>query len=451
MVATRIMFINHASFVVQYQDQYLYCDPWHESPAFGSWLPTFPMFCHPVYLAALKDKMSLLISHGHDDHCDERLLSLFDRDTPIVTSDFVSPSVTGRVGRLGFDNFHLAGREGIELGDFQIWSIRNDSISEDDAIYIIKTPDALIIHCNDNWFPLTDDIAGFIRQRVAQADGRVLYMSQTNSASGYPLNYRNYSLEERRELLRSKVEGMIKVGLQNCATVGAPYFVSYAGFASVFVKDKPEYFDAGIVPSAGYIKTTLAEHIPESVSVLDMYPGDVFDFSSLQSSLLSGYEDEAIKQKSRHYYEIYGQINACDTYAQPLTSSGEAFETRLDYFLRRFDEFVQAKVERHGLADSIVGKSMAFNIEGDGGVSKVLRFGSGLVDPQQQGPANKEMFVSRDMMDKVITGKALFENLYTGYEAEFRRNPADVYNRDIVMAIVMYSYVYINRYVKELP
>lgn len=450
MVKTRIMFINHASFVLQYDGHYLYCDPWHESPAFGSWLPTLPMYCHPAYLAALKGRVSLLISHGHDDHCDEQLLSLFDRDTAIVTSDYASPSVTGRVGRLGFDNFHIAGRDGIELGCFQIWSMRNDAISEDDAIYVIKTPDALVIHCNDNWFALSDELLGLIKPLVEQAQGPTLYMSQTNSASGYPLNYRDFSAAQKERLLKAKVDGMITTGLDNCAKVGARYFHSYAGFASVFVQGKPDYFDTSLMPTASYIHANLADRIPPDVDVLDMYPGGVFDFDRVQPGFVHGYSDAAIKQKSKAYYELYGQLDRCDTYAPATTNSSEKFVVRLDYFLSRFGEFVRAKVERQGLPEAILKKSMRVNIE-DSAIVRTVHFGEGLIEQDDAGRANKEMFVSSALMDKVLQGKALFENLYTGYEAEFSRHPADVYNRDIVMAIVMYSYVYMNRYVKELP
>ena len=46
-------------------------------------------------------------------------------------------------------------------------------------------------------------------------------------------------------------------------------------------------------------------------------------------------------------------------------------------------------------------------------------------------------------MRAVLDGRSLFENLYTGYNAEFNRNPINEYNRDIMTYMVMYSYVYL--------
>jgi L-ascorbate metabolism protein UlaG (beta-lactamase superfamily) len=163
---TVLTFLNHASVLIRYADFFLLTDPWYERPAFGSWLPTFPMFVHPTYLAALKEKLSILISHGHDDHCDDDLLRLFDRTTPIISSNYTAPSVSNRVKRIGFTNYNVADEAGIEIGPFTIKSFRNDAISLDDASYSIRTPDALIIHCNDNWNILAPHIREALRAEV---------------------------------------------------------------------------------------------------------------------------------------------------------------------------------------------------------------------------------------------------------------------------------------------
>ena len=68
-----------------------------------------------------------------------------------------------------------------------------------------------------------------------------------------------------------------------------------------------------------------------------------------------------------------------------------------------------------------------------------MKFGTGLVSEPE---GNKEIFVSSGMMSSVLRGTSLFENLYTGYNADFRRNPASEYNRDIMAYLVMFSYVH---------
>jgi len=64
--------------------------------------------------------------------------------------------------------------------------------------------------------------------------------------------------------------------------------------------------------------------------------------------------------------------------------------------------------------------------------------------------ANKICYVSGESLFSILKGESLFENLYTGYNAEWERNPQDVYNRDIIMMVVMFSYVYKHRLSKAL-
>jgi hypothetical protein len=436
---TNLVFINHSSVLVQYADSFLLTDPWFEKPAFGSWLPTFPMFVHPVYLAALKDKLSLLISHGHDDHCDDDLLQLFDKTTRIISSDYTSPSVANRVKRIGFTNYVVADESGIEVGPFTIKSFRNERISLDDATYSIRTPDALVIHCNDNWNLLAPHIKDALRAEVAfHGPDRSVYMSQTNSASGYPLNYRNFTPEEKRSRLLSKVRGMVRDGTRNAAELGIPNFISYAGFASVFVKDKPEYLADSIFPTPAYISETFAPDIPTSVRILDLYPGDEFNFKEIRRSFLGrSYSDDSVRAASTKFYQLYGKVDDCDTF-RSVGREASVSAKAIDDFLLKFDAFVRSKVERSNFSPTILGKTLSIIV--DDRRRHTIRFGAGLVEPQE---SNKEIFVSSELMAAVLDGRSLFENLYTGYNAEFRRNPVNEYNRDIMSYLVMYSYVHL--------
>lgn len=98
---TEVAFNNHASLLIKHNGKFLLTDPWFQTLAFGSWLPTYPPAFHPTYLASLKENLAILVSHGHDDHLDDKLLDLFDKNTPIVTANFKSPSVKNRLKKLG--------------------------------------------------------------------------------------------------------------------------------------------------------------------------------------------------------------------------------------------------------------------------------------------------------------------------------------------------------------
>jgi hypothetical protein len=435
---TSVVFINHSSVLIRYESSFLLTDPWFEKPAFGSWLPTFPMFVHPAYLAALKD-LSILISHGHDDHCDDELLRLFDKDTAIISSDYTSPSVSNRVKRIGFMNYIVADEAGVEIGPFTIKSFRNDEVSLDDATYSIRTPDALIVHCNDNWNLLSSHIRDALAAEISvHGPKRSVYMSQTNSASGYPLNYRNFDAKEKQSRLMSKVRGMVRDGTRNAAELGIPNFLSYAGYASVFVKGKPEYLEDSIFPTPDYVSRTFSQDIPPSVNVLDLYPGDEFDFDSVRRSFLGrAYSDDSIRSAATRFYQLYGKIDACDTYRN--SNYGSPLSTKaVDDFLIKFDAFVRSKVNRSNFSPTILGKTLSIIV--DDGARHTVKFGVGLVEPQE---SNKEIFVTSELMVSVLKGDSLFENLYTGYNAEFKRNPVNEYNRDIMSYLVMYSYVHV--------
>ena len=94
-----------------------------------------------------------------------------------------------------------------------------------------------------------------------------------------------------------------------------------------------------------------------------------------------------------------------------------------------------------------MGKSFEILIEDTGLVGRI-EFGGKVTLGHVSGVPNKKLIAKSSLFLKVLAGDILFENLYTGYEAEWERYPQDAYNRDIVMFIVMYSYVFKNRLCK---
>lgn len=440
---TSVMFVNHASILLKNEGKFMLTDPWFQKPAFGSWLPTFPQYCHPAYLAALRENLAILVSHGHDDHCDDDLLRIFDKSTPILLADFDAPSVVNRLKRLGFSNLKTVGRDGTQVGNFFVKSYVQPTRSDDDAIFTISSRDAFVIHCNDNWFRFDADVQEAIRTDAARySQENILFLSQTNSASGYPLNYDQFSPAEKAEILRRKVTDMIEQSLKNAQSVGARAMVAYAGYASVFVRDRPEYEHTTLFPTPRFIKNALA--IDNADNILDFYPGDVIDLNTgkITKAFVGSddYTDDAIKKSTHDYYRAYQAIDACDTFDDGVQ---DAFSTEmLDYFLTNFDEFVTRKSASDSFFGTAIGKAFAIEVT-DLGITRQVKLGSGLC--AAVGAPNKKLKCPSGILNKVLRGQILFENLYTGYEGTFERNPRDTYNRDIVMFMVMYSYVYKNR------
>ena len=78
----KITHINHASLLLKNEvGHYLWIDPWVISPAFETWTqdpsPTAQFILDILNIP--KDKISIIISHGHDDHIDEYILSKYFR------------------------------------------------------------------------------------------------------------------------------------------------------------------------------------------------------------------------------------------------------------------------------------------------------------------------------------------------------------------------------------
>ena len=57
---------------------------------------------------------------------------------------------------------------------------------------------------------------------------------------------------------------------------------------------------------------------------------------------------------------------------------------------------------------------------------------------------NKKFVIPSNLFNAVYDKKIVFENLYTGYEAEVYRYPIENYNRDIVIFFQMFGYKYKN-------
>jgi hypothetical protein len=451
--STEILFLNHSSLLVkyyieEYESRFLLLDPWHTKPAFGSWLPNFHQYINPTYIAALGDKLTILISHAHDDHCDDELLSLFDKDTRIITAKFKSGSVKRRMEALGFTNVLECTEQGLQIDSLKINSYINREISFDDALYSISLKDSLIIHANDNWFQLSESIKNDLKEEILRVGkSKTFYFTQTNSASGFPLTYPQFS-QNLDTILLSKISKMIRSGMINALDLGLDKLYSYAGFANVYMKDSSfassfttsKYINRTIIPFIEKLADSPAE-ITEKIKVEDLYPGDVITINPLgiRKAFISSddYSDVAILEKGQSYIEMYKLLESCDTWKY---IDGLVDQPHLEFFLKGLEEFAAQLIAREPTFKSLTGKSFEIFCHTSKQRSRI-GFGSEF-DPEQ--PPTKRLEVSDALMCAVLRGDILFENLYTGYEGTWYRYPKEVYNRDIILTLVMYSYKYKN-------
>ena len=440
MSKTEIMFLSHASVIIKYENEYLLTDPWYQSPGFGSWIPIPPMYVHPSYVTSLEN-LSILVSHAHDDHCDGKYLQLFDKNTNIYSSDFSSKGVMKRVNSLGFNNYQDIDSQGKQIGSFFIKSFRNEEVSLDDAMYTIRTPDALIIHCNDNWRLLPNDVMEEMSKEVAIVGGEnSFYMSQNNAASGFPTIYTNIDEILKKEIAQDVVNIRLIEGMQNASNIQAKYFLPYAGYVGIFLKDSPELLDNVKFPSKKYIDENLKDKIPSTVEVVDMMPGDIFNFKSLHKSFFGEVSEDRIKNSSINYYRQYDIIKGCQTYIQ--YEEIDNFEITIEKFMDEFNNFVTKKESKDKFYETIIGKTFTIIITDDNSL-KTIEFGKGIIEDIRK--ANLVLKVNKNLMQGVLNKEIIFENLHVGLMAEFERHPNTIHHRDILMYITMFSYYFISQ------
>ena len=127
------------------------------------------------------------------------------KNTKFISANFKSPSVIGRLKRLGFENITQVNENEKKIDGLLVSSYINPEVSNDDALYLIRNQDGAIIHANDNWNNFLKLHEKLIKERTKNyAKRSILLFSQTNSASGYPLNYRNLKFEEKQNILKEK-------------------------------------------------------------------------------------------------------------------------------------------------------------------------------------------------------------------------------------------------------
>ena len=201
-------------------------------------------------------------------------------------------------------------------------------------------------------------------------------------------------------------------------------------------------------PTADFIRGLLVdEGISISLEIIDFYPGDsiVLPEGGIVKAFVNGYSYHSIKSVTNDFYYIYKNINERISY-KIINADESILDEWLEDFLNEFSQFYARRSEGSDAHYSnLIGKTFSIEVELSEGekIRKTIRIGVGLVSYESK--PNKHCFVNSAAIFSILNGDALFEDLYTGYNAEWSRNPSEVYNRDIIMMIVMFSYVYRNR------
>ena len=216
----KLRWLNHATTHFSNNSISLVTDPWLVGPAFmtGWWLDE-PSTIDSIKLVQNADY--IYISHNHPDHLHEETLKLLDKKTNFLVGDFFSKSTEKYLEALGFTNIHVLKFNYIyEFEDnFQISILKSGDFRDDSGIYLnVSGVETL----------LTVD-ANFLNSHVLPRNIDLLLTSFAGGASGFPLCYENYTLEEKLKIVkRNKLA--IRASVLGYLNFTSPkYYMPYAG------------------------------------------------------------------------------------------------------------------------------------------------------------------------------------------------------------------------------
>lgn len=222
-----LRWLNHACIYIECNGVSLITDPWLFGPAFltGWWLDK----PSPVdALELLKDVDFVYISHNHPDHLHPETLNLLPRDVPILVADFHSKSTENYLKNLVFTNIiPFKFNEVWELiSGFQISILKSGDFRDDSGIYL---------NLNGHQVLLTVD-CNFLNSYNLPENLDLLLTSYAGGASGFPLCFDNYSIDEKKRIVKRNKFAMRNTILKYIETCRPKYYMPYAGMFKEYAK-----------------------------------------------------------------------------------------------------------------------------------------------------------------------------------------------------------------------
>lgn len=169
-----IRYLGHAGFVVAHGGVRVLIDPWFFPAFLQSWFP------YPDNRDLLGDVLGerfdcLYVSHAHEDHFDERLLTRLDRSTTVLVPRYRSKVMVRRFRELGFtDIIALDHQESRPLGPGITATMYLDTSHKEDSGLLLDLDGFRFLDLNDCNTPL-GELPGEIDLLAAQYSGAMWY------------------------------------------------------------------------------------------------------------------------------------------------------------------------------------------------------------------------------------------------------------------------------------
>lgn len=453
-------FLNHTSIMLQHDNHTLLLDPWPtESLSFESWKPHPPCYLDNNILASFinssNNKSGILISHGHDDHCDDVFLKKVSSSTPIFFPEYEGKGAMKRLRSNDLKNITLLNQtESKSFGPFRMSSFIISKHSQDDAVIIIDTDDYVFIHANDNSVEFPPELIKIILE-INGGLKKTYFASQTGIAHGFPVCYPQFGafkdLDKVREVAMEKNKKTIQTAIDNANAVKSTEFISYAAYSiSLALLDKygEDILPVLFVPTPKNLKKISLNW--GKLNLLDYVPGDTYDVTNNYVFrpfwLNNGFENMSSElQKLR--------LSSTKKHKEDLNIKAEQFSNYtsddlteyMKNYLKNFYDFVLKS--NSPFKDNVMKSSLVFQIENE--VSVGLNFKDGSITTEINFEPNKRITISRDDCWLLLSGIFNFESLYIGQYAKFERFPPEVFNKQLIMQLQIYGYVYQKRLVPK--
>ncbi len=437
---TKLTYLNHASVLLELGGWFIWTDPFYESPAFGSWLSSPPMAIHPTQILSQAvenpDRLLILVSHGHDDHLDDKLVSLFSSVT-VATTRFNSKGVINRLRLAGFNKVVELDQMSYSFGPFVISGYVNANYSRDDSIQVIRSADLTFVHANDCWFPWGDEIWAFINE---SSTGITIHGSQVQNATGsFPFGYKNLADHEAVILNRELIARHAAGAAENFSQIKADYFLNYAGHVFIYSGNMR------VDNNSGYIdRETLLNMSPDTYfkdRVLDMRAGDTFCAGTVIKSIANlNTSDRSVKIASRLFWDSYKPNLARDNNVSIYDSE---LIILLEKFATKFEQYVLARCPEISYFPEILEWSVYFNIEGVGSHRIQFPF-----YPSHSSPVF-ESFWNPNLASLILKGNLNWEVAYVGALGEHKKSPPSINDISVIRWLAMFGYLWQNKFSRE--
>jgi len=400
---TIIKFFNHAFLIVEGKNFKFATDPWAIGPAFnnGWWLKNKT---ESDWLKEVNSCDFIYLSHNHPDHLNSYTLSKISKKINIVVPKFQVDSMGGLLDDLGFKNilfFDFNRQYNFKESNLIITMLKSGDFRLDSGIYF----------SNGSFSSLLDVDSNSINfQKLPKV---TLYGSSfAGGASGYPLMFENYTLNEKIKISKKKNSFLKTFKIKNLLQTNAKYFLPYAGSfeeklqRDAFVKKynkKIEYND---------YKKILSK---KKISLLDNNKFKVFEFTNedLTKEIIKTkkyYKDKTNLEYLKEFKKMNNKIdknfienyfinsNFKDNLILIVTLTGDNFKKNYLNFKVDFSN-KKIKFTKHSKIDSNVENNLKNN-------NRILYI-----------KIRKESFIN------TIKHKQPWEDILIGFQCKIQRNP----------------------------